>query len=654
MLFGFTSFYSSLLLFLVQPIIVKAVLPWFGGSAGVWTSAMLFFQVLLFLGYVYAHWTTQHLKARPQIILHIALLAASLLLLPIAPSAQWKPDGSGEPIIRILVVLMISVGAPYFLLASTGPLVQAWYARRGGTPLPYRLFAVSNAASLAGLVAYPVIVEPFVSNRHQMSAWSAAYAGFAALAGLTGWLSRRPSPVADAKPSATPLSSVERLLWVGLAACPSILWLGVANTLSQHVAPVPFLWILPLSIYLLSLILCFQSEWWYRRSIFLLALPAAWILMTMSVTSQGVFGLGWTIALFSIALLVCCMFCHGELARRKPPSEQLTSFYVMVALGGALGGVFVALAAPLLFNEFLELPIGIAMCVGLGLGLLYRYPLKRIVRLEVLGALGLAIAVQVPSYSEGTHLRIRNFYGMLQVDDQGSEDAAVRLLSNGPIRHGAQFLSPSRRGLATGYYGPNSGVAQALRAFDSRPMRVGVIGLGAGTLASYGRPGDVYRFYEINPAVIRVASSEFGFLSASRSTIEVVPGDARLALEREPRENFDVLVVDAFTGDSIPIHLLTREAFDLYFSDLKPDGILAVHVTNRYLDLSPVVQQLAAARGREARLIHSPEDPSREIYAADWVLVSSNPQVNSATPMPTVRGGRIWTDDYSNLLQVLR
>lgn len=620
LLYGCTIFCGSALLFLIQPIMARRILPWFGGSAGVWAACMLFFQALLLAGYVYANWA-----ARGRNLVHLGLLTVSLLALPVRASEAWKPVGGEEPVFRILGLLLVSVGLPYFLLASNSPLVQSWYPG-----LPWRLFALSNGASLSGLLAYPVLIEPLMPLKAQLLTWSAAYAIFVVLAGVVTVLgSRTPLPhgIGQAKPPAP--------LWLALAACPSILWLAVANHLSRDVAPIPFLWILPLSLYLLSFILCFESGAWYRPGTFRWLLPLAWIAMAAGY-GAGI-GIRSSILLFTMALFICCMFCHGELARLKPAGD-VTGFYPWIALGGAAGAVFVGLAAPHLFRDYLELPIGVAGCILLALPLLYGY--RSPARLARLGAL-LVIALLAGTQLRGP--RQRNFHGTLLVKDAGG----TRFLYSGTVEHGAQFLAPDRSRLATAYYGPESGAAQAIRLSQRRPaVRVGVIGLGAGTLAAYGRPGDYFRFYELNPLVIRIAASDFRFLRESPARIDVIPGDGRLSLEREPAGQFDALIVDAFSSDSIPVHLLTREAFQLYSRHLTPEGIIAVHVTNKYLDLAPVVGAQARALGKEATVVENRADPPREIRQASWVLVRPGASAIPAT--------RPWTDDYSNLFRALR
>lgn len=651
-LYGGTIFASALLLLLVQPMMAKALLPWFGGSAGVWTCAMLFFQTGLLAGYAYAHALASYLRPRAQAAVHLAVMGVSLAVLPILPSARLAASAAA-PLPRLLAILTRSVGLPYLVLATTTPLMQAWYARRGKDVLPYRLFAVSNAASLAALVAYPFAIEPWISTRHQMVGWSFAYAAFVLLAAAAAFLSGGASwdPRVQPRPASETGRGFRRASWLALAACPSVLWMSVANTLSQSVAPVPLLWIAPFSIYLATLVVCFGGEGWYRPSLYRVLLPAAWISIGVALARRGALAIPWEVLLLSAGLFLNCMFCHGELARRKPPAGQLTSYYLTLALGGALGGFFVAVLAPLLFHSFLELPIGVVCCVLLALRLIYRAAPRQLLRLAVTSLAGFLIALRLDAYLDHSVVQLRNFYGSMQVSDTGG----LRVLSNGPIRHGAQFLTPEQSRIPTAYFGTDSGVGLLIRDLDSQPEHVGVIGLGAGTLAAYCRPEDSYRFYEINPAVIQVATKNFTFLQQC-AHISVIAGDGRLALESEPNQAFDILVVDAFSGDSIPVHLLTREAFALYFSRLKADGALALHITNRYLDLAPVV---AAAVNRPARLIRSTADPARALYDATWIVVTTNARLLErltlvSEPLPEKQNFRSWTDDYSNLFQALR
>lgn len=623
-----------MLLFLVQPMIAKELLPRFGGSAGVWVTCMLFFQVVLLAGYAYCYVVTRYLSRRAQGLLHVVLLAASLLILPVGKAVALPGLG---PQAAILLTLAAAVGMPYFLLSTTSPLLQSWYAAAGVGRFPYRFFAVANAASLAALLAYPIAIEPMSAVSRQLWWWSFGYVVVVILAGILSCMQSGASQGAIANSGPNPWT------WVALAACASALWLAVANHLSQEVAAVPFLWVFPLSLYLLSFVICFDSRGWYRPAVFRWLLPLAWIAMGWRLARPG--SLPGELATFSVSLLVCCIFCHGELARTKPdPQNGLAFFYVMVALGGALGAVFVGLVAPNAFNSYLELPVGITACILLCLVLVYGYPPRRLARLAVVALLAFGLATRYRA-AQGGVIELRNFYGVLQVSDAGTGEGARRLLYNGRTLHGVEFLSPAQSKTATAYYGPESGAGLVL----SKPgtaRRVGIVGLGVGTLAVYGRPGDDFRFYEINPAVVQVASQYFHFLRQSQAQVDVITDDGRLALEREPLRSFDAIVLDAFSDDSIPVHLLTREAFELYFERLRPDGVLAIHLTNRYLELDPVVAAAAAAVGKHSAMVHSLADQAQSLSAADWAIVGDLPRT------PTRRTIRVWTDEYSNLFQV--
>jgi SAM-dependent methyltransferase len=687
-LYATTTFVGAFLLFQVEPIIARLILPWFGGSAAVWTTCLLFFQMVLLLGYLYANWLVNSLSSRKQARLHVAILVVSLLLLPITPGSGWKPTSSENPTLLILGLLSVSIGLPFFLLSTTSPLVQAWYARTTRGSAPYHLYSLSNFASLMALLTYPVVVEPFLSRRTQALLWSWTYVVFVLLCGASAWRSRGAEPGADeiSIPSSTgevPNNAEQALtanwslrgLWIMLAACPSILLLAMTSFLSQDVAAIPFLWIMPLSLYLLSFVLCFSSGQWYRRAVFLPLLPPALAAMTYRIPSQNDWGgLPATLLIFDIGFFVCCMVCHGELIRLRPSLRHLTTFYLMISIGGALGGVFVGLVAPYVFVGNFELPIGLVLCAFLALMVLYRDSGSRFFQarprtlwiLFVCGWLVLAgfqIKI-VRGWISGSRVMVRNFYGRLWVGDSGTPDDedAYRKLRNGVITHGEQWLSPKKRREPTTYYCGYSGIGLAFQELQQHsPLKVGVIGLGAGTLATYGRAGDVFRFYEINPLVIHLAKTQFTFLKDSPARIDIVPGDARLSLEDEPSQNFDLLAVDAFTSDSIPIHLLTEEAIALYFHHLRPDGVLALHISNRYLDLAPVVQLASQHFHQTARLIDTDDDDDNNCFGSKWVLLTNRPAffddpdvqkvATSLTPKPRLR---LWTDDYSNLYQILK
>ena len=677
-LHALTIFLSSFLLFLVQPLIARQILPWFGGSAAVWTTCMLFFQAMLLAGYAYAHWSTARFAPRRQALVHIALLALALVTLPIAPSQFWKPAGGEEPITRILLLLVTTVGLPYFLLASTSPLLQAWFARSRPGRDPYRLFAVSNLASLIALVGYPFVVEPWLANGEQVRGWSWGFAAFALLCAALAWLAARRgtqpaeasagTPAADAAGPAPTRRDVA--LWLALSAAGSALLLAVTNHLTQNVAAVPLLWLAPLTLYLLTFILAFDGRAIYRPRVFwvpvLVALGAmAWLV----ADSRFHFKLALQLGVFLPGLFVACMFCHGELHRLRPAARHLTAFYLAISAGGALGGLFVAVFAPLAFDGYYELGAGL---VALGLLVALRYARMHLaVRLAsfavLIGAAGCA-AYDSMHYHDDVLDSSRSFFGVLRVKQYGTpgEDSEVRRLMHGSIMHGEQYMQGERRTVATTYYHETSGVGAAIRSKNDALLRVGVIGLGAGTLATYGRAGDVFRFYDINSDVERVARREFAYLSDCKAKLEVVLGDARLSLEREVPQHFDVLAVDAFSGDAIPVHLMTREALALYLRQVKPDGVVAFHVSNRFLRLEPVVAGLARALGAHAVAVHDYPDEDDEddaLYVqSDWVLVSRDAKALAqrvirhagAVPAEEEPRWRTWTDDYSNLVQILK
>ncbi|HEV2199804.1 MAG TPA: fused MFS/spermidine synthase [Bryobacteraceae bacterium] len=757
-LYAATIFLSAFLLFQVQPLIAKIILPWFGGSAAVWSASLLFFQLLLLGGYAYAHLSIRYLKPRGQMLFHAALLAGSCALLPILPNPVWRPTAAGDPTFRILAVLGATIGLPYFLLSSTSPLLQAWYVRRSGSGLPYRLFALSNFGSLLALVSFPFLVEPQLSSRQQAYTWSSVYVAFALVCAFTAWVSKdaataageRPvaaMPTAEVAPTASSTDSgaieipahnsqpahsgppgfLLMAFWVLLAACASVLLISVTNHMSQNVAPIPLLWVLPLAIYLLTFIFAFESDRIYQRWLFLpLLVPALGGMAYMIYAAEGNLTIKWAIPGFAAGLFVCCMLCHGELARRRPAPQYLTLFYLMVSLGGALGGVFVALIAPRIFVTYLELELGLVACgvlaliavwnanfpglgawpvvalivIGLGeafAGVFYAYVVPRIshelgigliecsilpvvaassaklpklgawpVRFVVvlgIGALAGYVGQKERNLSSGVHLRVRNFYGPLEVrDDAPTEPYAERTLMHGTINHGSQLIDPVLKYVSTSYYGKNSGLGRAIQAIEARgPIRLGSIGLGAGVTSNYGRKGDYVRIYEINPLIEGIAQTQFSFYTHSAADKQILMGDARLTLERQEPQNFDLLAVDAFSSDAIPVHLLTREAVGLYFRHLKPDGILALHISNRYLDLEPVCLGDAKAYGKIARTVNDDGEEAPYFSSSTWVLLTSNaawfdaPSFKGADMHPAKDRSnfRPWTDDYSNLFQIL-
>ncbi len=895
--FAVTVFLGAFLLFQVQPLTGRFVLPWFGGGPSVWTVCMLFFQLLLLLGYTYAHFLTGIRSRRRQVTLHALLLAGSLLLLPISPDSGWKPGPDDAPLSRILLLLTVAVGGPYLLLSTTGPLMQHWFSLQYPGRSPYRLYALSNTGSLLALMSYPLLFEPLLRLQTQVFFWGTGYAAYVAVAVWCGWRflrSQSELPQADSvssvpaeSRSAAP-SLLTKLLWLLLSAAGSVMLLAVTNQLCLDVATVPFLWVLPLSLYLLTFIVCFEHDRWYHRGVngvcLLLSLPVA-----AEVLQNGAnVGMLMQIVIGSAVLFSCCMGCHGELYRLRPGSGHLTIYFMIISAGGVLGGLFVALLAPRLFTGYHEYPLAMVCCplillltltvqqawkkvftAGFGIpllvtvlqgwGLLVCYlpavtdalseeSRTTLVSVSVVLLLGLlavglprrtagrrllewsvsslmlpiwvvgfsirkissyadlsVIAVPLPDsipvpwrltivcllavllpltagwaiqivvqrmsvrLASGTELLLilaagslpviaavqagyltewdwkclvsaaalglfaeaycrrdriplhlpvgtalalpiviivglvamklydfthseretaelvhvsRNFYGVLSVvreDSDVSYDWDMNLLpprlvlTHGQIDHGFQFDDDYWSGQPTTYYGEQTGIGVAVEEMRSQraaatdsQLRVGVIGLGTGTMAAWGKSGDYFRFYEINPAVIELSGERgiFSYLRDSAAEVEVVEGDARIVLERELARNdsgeFDVLAVDAFSSDAIPVHLLTAECGELYRQSLRSGGILAVHISNRFLDLEPVTRALADQLGWHAVLLDTLDDDASGVYGATWVLISEQ-DLSTASELVSghpdarpLRGpGLLWSDDYSGLWQVL-
>jgi SAM-dependent methyltransferase len=686
-LYALTIFLSAFLLFQVQPLIGKYILPWFGGGPAIWTTCMLFFQTVLLAGYAYAHLVRTHLKERRQAVVHAALVVGAVLLLPLAPSAAWKPEEAGDPTWRILIVLAASVGVPYFALSATSPLLQAWFSVTYPGRSPYRLYALSNAGSLLALASYPFLIEPELRLKTQTLAWSAGFVVFVIFGVLCAMRLWRAEPAAAAAeapageaPSAPRPGWGTWVLWLALPACGSVMLLAVTNQMCMDVGVVPFLWVLPLSLYLLSFIVVFNSERVYWRPVFWPLLAAAAGVMVY-VLFRGVYlGILWQVAGHSAVLFVCCMVCHGELARLKPDPRRLTAFYLMSSAGGAVGGLLVTIVAPLVFSGYRELHYGLIACLTLAAAAylherwargqerpVWKFILFTAASLAVVIGTLIGLGYQIRTELESTVSMTRSFYGVLQVEQLGSDyfGDLRYILRHGRILHGCQYASGVLRRKPTEYYWEKTGVGLSiLNRRPGSPLRVGVVGLGTGTLAAYGREGDVYRFYEINPQVQRLATTQFTYLKDNGARCEVVLGDARLSLEREPPQQYDVLALDAFTSDAIPIHLLTLEAFEIYQRHLKPDGILAVHISNRFLDLRPVVVGLAQRLGLASAIIHSGDENKTEYSPATWVLVTRDRAFLESPPIePSVITSaaedepftpRVWTDDYSDLFSLLK
>lgn len=681
--YALTIFLSAFLLFLVQPLIAKQILPWFGGSASVWNTCMLFFQTLLLAGYAYADRSVQHLNAKRQVILHAVLLVLSLLCLPIIASESWKPQGDEDPIIRILGLLVATIGLPYALLSTTTPLIQAWYWQSFKQAVPYRLFALSNAASLAALLGYPTLIEPFFGGRQTALVWSVGYAIFALLCIWVGWKSisapaslsstvegRSLAPQSHEDESAAgktqqgstqspPLSA--RLAWIVLSALGSAVLLAVTNHLTQNISSVPFLWVLPLALYLITFIICFDRPGWYHRGFWGVAAAISLPVMVYFADSLALFQVS---GLYAAGLFAVCMFCHGELASLKPHPSQLTRFYLAMSLGGALGALSIAIGAPLLLSGYYELHITLAV---IALVLLWRsFDSTWIWRLSSAGLVAAVLFLVhdgLEAYRLGIREMERNFYGVVRTRDYPSEPG-FRYMLHGAINHGGQLQGEPFEMMPATYYSPNSGYGRLFQAMPEGPKRVGLIGLGAGALAAYAQSGDQWVIYEINPAVVDLAKKEFSFLDRMKAPYEIVLGDGRLALEREAPRQYDVLAVDAFSGDSIPIHLVTKEAMAAYVKHLAPGGVIVFQATNRFVDLPPVAKRLADAFGLEAVLVEdSPQfttGPERWYLHTDQIIMTKNkdvlkhPAFKEAKPISLRPDVGVFTDDHSNLLRILK
>lgn len=690
MTYAVAIFLGSALLFLLEPIAGKRLLPLLGGSAAVWTACLVFFQAALLLGYLTAHWLVTRTRPRTQALVYVGMLALSVVQLATTVHADLRASPA-HPIASVFWLLTLIIGLPFVTLSITSPMLQAWYARPGAgggqqtlsTRRPYRLYAVSNVGSLLGLLVYPWLVEPHLSLGEQGTTLIVGVALLAGVAAIIAWgsfaalddsgeggagaaLARRPdgAPIPEVRVAAYD-SVGRRVLWVLLAACGSLLLSAVTNRLSENVATIPLLWIIPLIAYLLSFVVAFSERWQPRPVVTALAVvglaAAAWRLYRGDLAVAVPVAIG----IYCGALFVLCLFCHSELYRRRPTAERLTSFYFHVAAGGALGAMLVGIAAPLLLPGDYELALALCAVTALGLAVFWQQgDFVRALGISAVLATAALVAAQVHADHRDRLFQIRNFYGTLHVTQAVESDyhATVRTLYHGLIEHGEQVYRGDLVHAPTTYYGRGSGIGLALDACcGTRARRIGVIGLGTGTIAAYGRPGDVIRFYDINPAVEPIARRYFTYLHDSPARIDVVPGDARVSLSDEPPQRFDVIAVDAFTGDAIPVHLITSEALALYERQLRPGGIVAFHVSNRFLDLAPVVQQLADHARLQTVWVSNDDDTPTDVFASDWVLVTADsaflrqPHVAKARQRITVpRGLRRWTDDYNSLLPILR
>jgi len=683
LVFAVCIFLSAFLLFQIQPMIGKFILPWFGGTPAVWSTVMLFFQVLLTGGYAYAYWL---MGRRKQTIIHVSMFALAVAILatlsfiwksPITPDASWKSQDVASPVLDIFRLLIISVGLPYFLLASNSPLMQAWFSRVFPDQSYAKLYSLSNVGSLLGLLVYPVLVEPMMSLRSQGWMWSVGFVVFGLFASWIAIQNGRTAPLSLPTTDSvltTPRPSLALMsLWIVLSATASLFLLSVTNQISQEVAVIPFLWILPLALYLLSFIITFSGERGYNGKVYSVLFIDSTALTLFVLLNSTRLHVYWQILVYCLLLFSACMLCHGELYRLRPKADHLTIFYLMVSIGGALGGLFVSLIAPLIFNGYWEFFVGLAMAIAILLTVIRPHADISARARFVLFVFGLVtfMLVLMGAFFSGSLYSKRNFYGVIRVREDlvGEPPRPAYLMAHGITVHGLQFIGTDRD-LPTTYYVEDGGAGLAILNHPryGQGFKVGMLGVGTGTLAIYGQRGDIYRLYEINPVVTDLAEGGggyFSFVKDSQADVTMVLGDARISLERELEESgsqkFDVLVLDTFSSDSIPVHLVTKEALGLYLQHLAPDGVIAAHITNLHLDLQPVFWQLAKNYDLSIVRIEYEGDDNGG-YASHWILLARDPTLLDTPGIKEhaidLRGYstniKLWTDDYSNLFQILK
>ncbi len=739
LVFGFSMFLSAVLMFLLEPMISKMMLPLLGGTPAVWNTCLVFFQAVLLAGYIYAHASSRWLKRRPQVALHILVTSTVILipgLLPIRLAPGWTPPASGTPVGWILALLTVSVGLPFFVLSANAPILQRWFADAESTRSsdPYFLYAASNAGSLCGLLAYPVLIEPLFGLSLQGRLWRWGFLLFAACVTTcavvvwTGMKEDAGAHIEAKKPLTIPdLGWAQRLRWIALAFVPSSLILGVTTALTTDMPAIPLLWVLPLALYLLSFILVFARRQFVSLGFLAQRLPFLILAALIPEMSQTRFPLVVFLAINLALLWTVAMVCHGELARTRPPVSRLTEFYLWLSIGGVLGGIFNALVAPLIFRSVLEFPLVLIFAallrpmpapkaqtpqaerrakikdwlfpVALGLTMLLVISMLahlgvqpgRSLTILIFGysavwclsfgprrlrfALGIVAMLLASARYIGPFGRVlvtdRSFFGVLRVSDDLSH--RFHYLIHGATIHGIEAVEPlhSREPLA--YYSQGSPIAQILQTDEARHLRQAwaVVGLGSGAMACYAQPGESLSYYEIDPLVPKIARDPryFSYLSQCAPGASIELGDARLRLRDAQANQFGLIVLDAFSGDSIPMHLLTREALKLYLGKLRPGGTIAFHISNRYIDLTPVLANLA----QDAHLLVYLADDSSVTEAqmaagvmpSRWVVMARSPQdieslINDHTtrfrwmPVHAQPGNAVWTDDYSNLLRVIR
>jgi hypothetical protein len=668
-LFGGAVFLASFLLFLVEPIAAKQLLPVFGGSAAVWITCLVFFQTALLVAYLYAHW----LARRSPWTVHVCLLVlAAVSALWWAMRANDSLSVAGHPVTAIFAALGLSIGLPFLMLGATSPMLQVWLARIETRGIPYRLFALSNLASLLALALYPTVIEPYFTLREQRIGWCSGFVTFVLVAQVLTWRTRSAGNLPAQREAEAELATVaaprrHKLLWVLLPMGAAMQLSAVTSYLTQNIAAIPLLWILPLAVYLISLIVAFQFPDLLPRGILtrLLVVMLAGLGYMLSHVDVSV-PLSIGLCFFLFELLIACLFCHMEAYALRPKrASESTLFYLLFASGGALGSFLIGIASPLVFSFNYDIAITFLVTAILALAVMWESGWMQRLLWSTASVLLMVLVMMLHiAYQRDTPLAVRNFYASLRVRQSLSAfpGSMLRTLTNGTIQHGTQIFSPQLSRTPTSYYAEDSGVGLALRfCCQGRARAIGVVGLGVGTVAAYGKAGDRIQFYEINPAVAPIAQHLFTYMRDSGAQITIVDGDARSSLVHQQPQNFDVLVVDAFSGDAIPLHLLTEQAVEVYKRHLTPGGILAFHISNQHVDLEPEIALLGKSAGMEVRRVSSAENPEGGEFTATWMLMTQNagffsqPDVASRVRPPSEDARlRSWTDDYSSLLPLLR
>jgi hypothetical protein len=710
-LHGAAIFIAAALLFVVEPMVAKMLLPSFGGTSAVWAISLVFFQAVLLAGYAFAHVSFRLLPVRRQPLLQLGLLLVPLLVLPIALPAHAAP-GTRDPSLWLLWILALMVALPFFAVATASPVLQRWFSVTGeeGSRDPYFLYAAGNAGSLIGLLAYPILIEPNLTLHQQARLWTFGYACFVLFAALCARrvLVAAGAQVAETRAAAsTPaIAWPVRLRWIAMAALPSSLMLGATTYLTTDVAAVPLLWVIPLALYLLSFIAAFArrpplSTHAVSRAAVASSLAVAASLLVSPLFPSVQLPIWMLVAVHGANLFFIALLVHGRLAAERPPAERLTEFYLLLSTGGVIGGILAALVAPQLFSSVVEYPLALVLCLLLRpgpfrppkAGVLRRnadlllpfavlvgtlflakattgplrlMPLVAVAAVALFArrplryALGVGALLLITSWPPASLTSDRTFFGVLRVEQDGSKHVLV----NGTTVHGVENFAAGRRGEPLSYFSRQGPLGQIFRAYGDRFHDVGTIGLGSGAVAAYGRPGNRFTFYEINPAVSKVASNSryFTFMHDSQADVRIVIGDGRLELQKAPDHSFDLIILDAFSSDSVPVHLLTREAAQMYLQKLRPGGVIAYHISSRFLELEPVVGGVARSLGLAGLYqMHTVSPAASKLGArtSQWVAIARRPATleplaRSGRWRPVRAGGTVWTDQYSNILSVVR